>query len=98
MVLVTRYTHLRKRDPPKPFKVFTPLRAVGLSVELVWKLARDRGLGAVTSAALGKVVVAGDLRVQGLVAQECDLQLRAEEGTGKNVVAQAESFADRPWL
>lgn len=79
MVLVTRYTHLRKRDPPKPFKPFTPLRAVGLSVELGWKLARDRGLGAVTSAALGKVLVAGDLRVQGVVATQCDLQLRAED-------------------
>ena len=76
MVLVTSYAHLRKRGPVETFRPFAPLRAVGLSLELGWKKARDAGLGAVTAEDLRRVHVTGELLVQGVAAQECDLQLR----------------------
>jgi len=83
MVLVTRYTFLQKRDPGEAFRTFTPLRAAGLSLELAWKKVRDKGLGLVTSADIGVVGVSGDLLLQGVAVQSCQLQLREEE---KNLV------------
>jgi len=79
MVLVTRYTHLQKRNPGESFLTFAPLRAVGLSVEAGWKLARDKGGCTVTSEELGQVAVSGDLLVNGAPARQCHLQLRTED-------------------
>ena len=59
MVLVTSYTHLRKRDLHQSYRPFVSLRAVGLSLELGWKLARDRGITAVSSQDLAKFLFSG---------------------------------------
>lgn len=88
MVLVTSYTHLRKRDLHQSYRPFVPLRAVGLSLELGWKLARDKGITAVSSQDLGKVSVFGDLRVNGVSATECTLQLRAVDANLAKLLLQ----------
>ena len=61
MALVTCYTHLEKKNFGENFfSPFTPLRAVGLAVELGWKLTRDKGC--CCAADLGRVQVAGEVR------------------------------------
>lgn len=83
MPLVTAYKHLQKKDQRNRFVTFTPLRAVGLSLELGWKLARDRGLSAVTAGDLRQVHVSGELRIKSgerwRAARTCDLELRVED-------------------
>lgn len=79
MVLVTRYSFLKKRDPGEAFRTFAPLRAAGLSSELAWKKVRDKGFGLVTCADIGVVDVSGDLLLQGVALESCKLQLGEEE-------------------
>ena len=62
MPLVTRYTHLEKQNfGEAAFQKFSALRAVGLAVELGWKLTRDRGC--FSASDLKEVEVGGKLRV-----------------------------------
>jgi len=47
--------------------VFTPLRAIGLAVELAHKVAKAKGSGAVTARDVGELQLSGDsLRVKEL--------------------------------
>ena len=64
MPLVTSYQHLQKRSLGEAaFFQFVPLRAVGLSVELCWKLSRDKGFGSLGASQLRQVEVGGELKV-----------------------------------
>ena len=83
MVLVTSYRYLQKPGRNGAFKTFTPLRAVGLSLEQGWKASRDKGLGSVTTKDFCVVKLSGKLKVQsGEQWQEttaCTLQLRKQD-------------------
>ena len=62
MPLVTRYTFLEKQNfGEAAFQKFSALRAVGLAVELGWKLTRDKG--SLSARDLKVVEVGGKLRV-----------------------------------
>ena len=83
MFLVTCYKHLEKKDKGAlTFRSFFALRAVGLAVELGWKLTRDKG-GLVASADLRRVEVGGELRVfseeRWHKTRKCTLQLNAKD-------------------
>ena len=78
MALLTSYRHLeKKKQGETDFLPFLPLRAVGLSVELGWKLLRDTGILVATK--LRQVEVSGQLRVltegSWRNTQRCSLQL-----------------------
>ena len=79
MAQITSYKDLQKFDTQRAFATFTPLRAVGLSLEHGWKLARDRGLASLAVQDLRWVRVTGELRLrtgrQWRSARECALQL-----------------------
>ena len=83
MVLITRYSALRKQDLDKKFRCFSSLRAVGLAVELGHKEAQKKGLLAVETDDLLQVTVAGKLQVQqgrNLVdARKATLTLRLQD-------------------
>ena len=64
MVLLTAYNRLKKQEPDGTYRGFTPLRAVGLGLELAWKLCRDRGFGSATPADIRQIRVSGPLRIQ----------------------------------
>ena len=82
MVIVSCYSHLRKRDlGGKAFRVFTPLRAVGLSVEEGWKLSKTLGLASVTAEHLAQVRISGELLVKGVKAKDCELQLQSRDAS-----------------
>ena len=76
MLLVSCYSQLRKRDPLQSFRAFAPLRAVGLSVEKGWKLSKTLGPASITTEHVAQVRISGELLVQGVQTQECNLQLR----------------------
>ena len=63
MPLLTRYSHLKKKEPAGGFRLFEPLRAVGLALEKGLKLARAKGLGQVSASDLETVAVGGSLQV-----------------------------------
>ena len=58
-LLAQNYKAVEKPNDAGQQVPFTPLRAVGLAVELAHKVARDSGRGSVTAAALGVVRVSG---------------------------------------
>ena len=58
-LLAQSYRAVEKPNDAGQQVPFTPLRAVGLAVELAHKVARDSGRGSVTAAALGVVRVSG---------------------------------------
>ena len=60
MPLLTRYSHLKKKEAGT-WKFFEPVRAVGLAVERGLKAAEQKGLGKVTVHDLDRVHVVGDL-------------------------------------
>lgn len=64
MPLLRRYTHLKKKDPATgTFRLWEPLRAVGLAVELGLKKASSKGLGKLTCDDVSRVRVCGDLQL-----------------------------------
>ena len=58
-LLLRRYKDVQKPNDAGQSVAFTPLRAVGLAVELAHKTARDFGIGSVTPASVGTVTMAG---------------------------------------
>ena len=83
MPLLTRYSHLKKKNEKGKFVPFHAVRVVGMAVEKGHKVARDRGLGSVKEADLGKVLVAGKLLAclngtwKGI--HRCDLSLQPQD-------------------
>ena len=101
MVLVTSYNCLQKPGRQGAAnKAFAPLRAVGLSLELAWKVSRDKGFGAVVAADVSTVHVVGELRVfeeqRWRACRACDLQLRPQDASLSVAILRKERalFAD----
>ena len=63
MAVVTVYEHVQKPGREGGFKLFTPLRAVGLSLEEGWKASRNKGLNSVSIEDLQRVRLSGSLRL-----------------------------------
>jgi len=82
MPLLTRYSHLKKKEAGK-WKTWEPLRAVGLALERGLKVAQEKGLGHVTAGDLDKVHVVGTLEVMTdgtwQSAARTDLALRSQD-------------------
>jgi hypothetical protein len=99
MVLVRAYQNVKKAGARSAvLKKFTPLRAVGMSVEQGWKAARDKGC--VEAADLQTVRLSGDLRVttgnsSWRSADSCMLELRSTEvSLAEVLVAKQRRFMD----
>jgi hypothetical protein len=96
MLSVTSYKHVEKKNAGEAaFLEFLPLRAVGLCVELCWKLVRDRGFGALGVALVRKVEVGGELRVlsegKWRSAQRCTLELALRDAALAVAVVKRQS-------
>ena len=96
MPLVTCYRHLEKKNfGETDFQKFCPLRAVGLAVELGWKLSRERGFGNLGATDLRQVGVGGELRFltegRWRKVQRCTLQLTAQDAQFANTAVQKQA-------
>ena len=106
MPLIPRYTYLKKKTElyklPHSYRymAFTPVRAIGLAVELGHSLARDHGKGTVTAEQLEKVAVKGQLMLfdggSWRHTRSCSLALRPEDAKLANLIflKQRAFFAD----
>ena len=102
MLHAAAYSHVKKLDPKKgAYRVFTAERAVGLAVELVHKLARDKKwLLGITHEDVQTVFVQSNLQVERdgrwVHAQECTLALKQADADLAIAIAkrQRKFFSD----
>jgi hypothetical protein len=98
MPLVSQYKHLKKPwFLPGPATLFFPLRAVGLAVELGYKLCPTKGLDNVSVSDLSTVKVSGKLQIyeegRWRSSNKCDLKLaRMDALLAKKILEKTRGF------